>query len=1092
MRRLPGQAARGLWFLTHRLLTVALALLVLSGVGTALLAWRLAQGPLDVPWLARRLEVAANEAGGPVRLSIGGAALAWEGFRNGVDRPLDVRLGEVVASDANGARIFAIPRVDISLSLGALLLGRFEPRAVDLEGASLTARRAADGAMTIDLGSLLEAPEGVPQGVPQGVSQGVPQGEAVPEGQGLGMVNALLAQLARPPVRDGERAINARAALLSQLRRVVISNATLTVVDRQLGATWRAAQVQINMLRRPQGGVDAQAGLSLGMGTEQARLELRATLEPGEISGRLDARLSPVAPAALARLAPALAPLGVLDALIGLRASLDLGPSFTVKQGEVLADIGTGTLHLGGSDIALDRASVALATSGPTISLRSLRAEVRARAGGKVSVIQATGSATRAGEGWQARVALDLDRADFAELGGLWPAGMARNARTWVTDNITAGTARGAHLELGLAADADFSLEKFSGVAITAASGGLDGDGLEIHWLRPVPPLEQIKARLTVLDPDTLEVKVENGRQRLENARGDYTSALAAPTGLLRITGLAQRDQVAWIDVDLAGPVADLIALLRHPRLKLLEHSPVELRDPGGTIAGKLGLMVPLEHFVTFDMIALHAEAGLENVHLSGAVAGRDLDQGALRLAVTNDGLRIEGSASVAKIPAQLALEMDFRPGGPAQVRERGTGSARATVAQLAAAGLDAGGFLAGPAASYQFGYTRRRDGAGELRVSADLRESDILFAPLAWRKPTGEPASAEARLRLARDRIAAIEDIQLNGAAASVRARLEQVNGRLALLRLDRVVLGRSEGRGSVMFQPDGRFLVVADGPVVDLAPRLSKPPAAPVRDEPPGRAWTLDARFDSALMAHDARLGGLVAHVESDGAAIQRLRVDGHTGDASQMKPVHLEIAADGGQRKATATAEDAGALLRGLDVLRRLEGGRLRVTGSYDDRDPERPLIGTAEIEDFRMRDAPAITRLLQAMTLYGLVELAQGPGLGFTRLIAPFRLTDAALDFRDARAFSRSLGVTVRGRIDRIQQSCDLSGTIVPAYFFNSLLGNVPLVGRLFSPESGGGLFAASYSMRGKLDDPQVLVNPLSALTPGFLRGLFGIF
>ncbi|MBC7801846.1 MAG: hypothetical protein H7Z10_14595, partial [Gemmatimonadaceae bacterium] len=65
-------------------------------------------------------------------------------------------------------------------------------------------------------------------------------------------------------------------------------------------------------------------------------------------------------------------------------------------------------------------------------------------------------------------------------------------------------------------------------------------------------------------------------------------------------------------------------------------------------------------------------------------------------------------------------------------------------------------------------------------------------------------------------------------------------------------------------------------------------------------------------------------------------------------------------------------------------------------------------------------------------------------------------------------------------------------IVPAHFFNSLLGDIPLIGRLFSPEAGGGLFAATYSVRGPVNDPQVAVNPLSALTPGFLRGLFRIF
>jgi hypothetical protein len=56
----------------------------------------------------------------------------------------------------------------------------------------------------------------------------------------------------------------------------------------------------------------------------------------------------------------------------------------------------------------------------------------------------------------------------------------------------------------------------------------------------------------------------------------------------------------------------------------------------------------------------------------------------------------------------------------------------------------------------------------------------------------------------------------------------------------------------------------------------------------------------------------------------------------------------------------------------------------------------------------------------------------------------------------------------------------------------MLGSIPLVGKLFSPETGGGLFAARYTVRGPLEDPTVFVNPLSALTPGFLREIFGIF
>ena len=67
--------------------------------GVAAVAWRLSQGPIDLPWLATRLEDAANANGGPTRLAIGSVALAWEGFRLGVDRSLDLRLTNVRVAD---------------------------------------------------------------------------------------------------------------------------------------------------------------------------------------------------------------------------------------------------------------------------------------------------------------------------------------------------------------------------------------------------------------------------------------------------------------------------------------------------------------------------------------------------------------------------------------------------------------------------------------------------------------------------------------------------------------------------------------------------------------------------------------------------------------------------------------------------------------------------------------------------------------------------------------------------------------------------------------------------------------------------------
>src|SRR6185312_9252230 len=139
--------------------------------------------------------------------------------------------------------------------------------------------------------------------------------------------------------------------------------------------------------------------------------------------------------------------------------------------------------------------------------------------------------------------------------------------------------------------------------------------------------------------------------------------------------------------------------------------------------------------------------------------------------------------------------------------------------------------------------------------------------------------------------------------------------------------------------------------------------------------------------------------------------------------------------GVRTLSAHATKAGDLLRALDVLDTMQDGSLTIAGTYDDSHPGHTLTAVAELTDFRVGQAAALGRLLQAMTLYGLVDVMRGPGLAFARLVAPFRLTDGMLELNDTRAFSPSLGLTAKGRIDMDTGRADLQGTIVPAYFFN---------------------------------------------------------
>ena len=272
--------------------------------------------------------------------------------------------------------------------------------------------------------------------------------------------------------------------------------------------------------------------------------------------------------------------------------------------------------------------------------------------------------------------------------------------------------------------------------------------------------------------------------------------------------------------------------------------------------------------------------------------------------------------------------------------------------------------------------------------------------------------------------------------------------------------------------------------GPALDVSPFLKPSGSEPADSESVGPAWDASLAMGKVFLGRNESIAPVSLTAVSDGRRIVRARLDAASGG------VRASIVPAAGGRHLSIASADSGEVLRAAGVADNIRGGRLHVEASYADAEPHAPLSGTATLDQFRVTDAPAIGRLLKAMTLYGAIDLLRGPGLGFARAIVPFRWQQRVMHLSSARAYSASLGLTAQGEVDLANHTADIVGTVVPAYFFNQLLGKLPLLGRLFSPEKGGGVFAARYTLRGPLRDPKVGVNPLSVLAPGFLRGIFG--
>ncbi len=1043
--------------LARAVLAVSLALAGLGGMGLAGLSWRLAQGPLDVGWLAQWAEAAHNTPGAMGRLRIGGASIQWQGFGGGAGRALDVQLRAVELAGPGGVAA-EVAVADLALSPGELLLGRVVPRDVQLDGLRLRLLRDGDGMVSLDLGGPAAAPD---------------DDGPVPD------IAGAMAELSRPARSDGGGAQSA-ARGIAQLRSVQVRNAAVAVADRRLGATLDVTEAALDLRRRPGGGVAGDGTAALALGGAASRLTLRAELA-GDGS-RIAVSLTPVSLSALAAALPPLAVPVQVDAALQLSAVATLSSGLQPRSLAVHAAAGGGHARLPEAELAFE--GLALDAAGEwdaagwglpdRVALSRLQVVVASPAGGWDTTLGVTGQAMRRADRLRADLALTVDHLAFADLPKLWPAAWGGHARPWIVQNITAGTVRDGQVTLGLEAPPDLA-----GVKVVAAGGSLQGDDVTIHWLRPVPPIEHARALLTIPGPDAIEIAVPSARQ----------GAGQLSNGVVRITGLSVKDQSLSVGADVAAPVPDLLTLLRHPRLRLLDRHPIPARNPAGSLAGRLTVSLPLVEHLDFSDVAIHAQGQLSGLRLGGLVAGRDLDRGDIAIDVTADALKASGRAAVGGIPAALSVDMDFRPGPPSQVVQRATASGTTTAQQLAAAGLDAGGLIGAGTGGFNVAYQTQRDGQGEVRVQADLRDAALVAG--GWTKPAGQPASASARLLLKADRLQGIGDLQAQGPGMQLRGRAEMAGDKAALLVLDPVVLGPTQAHGEIRFPvlPGQPIRAKLDGTVLDLSASLAAKPApgAPPKDAASDSVpWIADVAFDKVLLAEGRSLGAVTAHAESDG---RRLRVlQAQSGGPERLQAT---VKPQGNGREVSVRAADGGALLRALGVLQTVDGGQLAIDGRTDDSGPALVLSGTADLREFHVRDAPAVGKLLQALTVYGIGEAVSGPGLAFTRLNAPFRWDGDVLEL-EAQAFSASLGLTARGRVDATRKTLDLQGTIVPAYALNSALGRIPLLGRLFSAEQGGGLFAVNYAIRGPLADPAVSVNPLSALTPGFLRGLFRMF
>ena len=769
---------------------------------------------------------------------------------------------------------------------------------------------------------------------------------------------------------------------------------------------------------------------------------------------------------------------------VSLLAGIRLQRGFTLQSADLWVTMGPGQIGPNGLDEPLSGAKFLLSVTPTDVRLSDATLTLTPF-GHSAPVVHVEAAAHRSGA-WHGAITLSAASVEAADLYRYWPTKLVPMTRGWVTHNITGGTARDASFRLTLSAPLHLAT-----LSVDSATGGFKAENATLIWLQGVLPLTGLFGEFTLTDADDIDITADKAR----------LGGIAIAQATMHIAGVSRRDQLASLNIPVSGTMQNAFAVLNGPNLRLLKTVPASVASATGDMTGGVKVLLPLQKVVSVADVKMRVETVLSNVTLPLPVQGLILRQGRMKVNATLENLSIGGTAQLAGQPASLRAKANFGANSGAPVSF--DMSTIATPATLRDVGWDPGSFIQGSMPVHVHVATSAANG-GRVTVNADLSQTTMALPVFGWNKQAGKPGNFSFAASLSGDQLAGIDRIDSIHAQAPGLKVETTMSGRA--IDLSDVRIGDTQGAGRIVPPLSNRqpWDITLSGNALDLSAVVNPThkaaahaataleQAKPAPRQPSGFLWNAKLHFDRLILAKNPEpaLAGFDFSGSGQGSYLFQAQAAASVADG---QPVTLTVTPQPGSAPGDAETlqlqtGDGGQLLRATGAFDDLSGGALRLSARYG---VGAPVIGVTRITNFRLLNAPAMGKFLQAVTVLGIPEAASGPGLLFNRLIAPFSIEEQMLTLKDARAYSASLGFTASGTVDLNAGFYDIEGTVVPAYALNALPGKIPLLGKLFSPEKGGGLFAVRYSMKGPTASPQFKINPLSALTPGFLRGIFGL-
>ncbi|MAI18173.1 MAG: hypothetical protein CBC71_03980 [Rhodobacteraceae bacterium TMED111] len=656
--------------------------------------------------------------------------------------------------------------------------------------------------------------------------------------------------------------------------------------------------------------------------------------------------------------------------------------------------------------------------------------------------INTTGFISVKEKNWDISLDTQSDTADLGEILHFWSETHKPKVRQWVVD----------HFEESKLFDISMQMEMEKGIN-PMLSWSFGFSDTTFSPLKGFPPINKSSGHFVSKNYSTTVI-LEKGLFFDSNKR---TIDISGSRFFIEDSRIKPTPAEILIVAD--GRLSSFSDVLNKPPLKLMDRIKQPTNLGSAAVSGQGIVKILLKKDLKPDEVFYEVSATAERFSSDLTNPNFQITNGSLDFFANNEVLEIQGDGLVSNLPvralfvesigedASKNLEVDFElsekaldlfPLGLPDLKIDGSAPAELSLKFL-------------------------KDKKVKFDLTSDLYGAELRYFPLDWIKENDEKTELKVSGILGEQLLVdniflSSKNLTLSGSALQKQDNKFDLNfSKLALKEVFDLQLS---------VKPNSQ--IVISGGQLNMQEFLKLPLARNSSEKPA----PLSIYLDELKLYEKQFISRLTATLDAKGKGV-------FSGSLNDLASFGGDITRIEDGYSIQAQSNNAGAFIRALGAAKAADGGTAELSLRHIKN--QQGMRGRLKIKNIRLRNMPALLELLDAISIVGLLDQLQGPGLVLNEIEADFENLPDQIKFEKASAFGPSIGISLEGYYAKATNNLNMQGVLSPLYVVNA-------IGSIFT-RKGEGLLGFNYRLKGNADKPEVLVNPLSIFTPAIFREIF---